>query len=63
MGFVFQINIACRKTRLESLSLAENCFASPRKYHENGNRFFRELRARLEQIIWYPLLFQLFPRH
>lgn len=40
MRFVFQINIACRKTRLESLSLAENCFASPRKYHENGKRFF-----------------------
>lgn len=40
MRFVFQINIACRKTRLESLSLAENCFASPRKYRENGKRFF-----------------------
>lgn len=37
---VFQTNIACRKTRLERLSLAENCFASPRKYHGKENRFF-----------------------
>lgn len=50
---IFRTNIVCKETRLERLSLAENCFASPRKYHgqENASVSCEALEIHLPKVV------------
>lgn len=43
----------CKETRLEGLSLAENCFASLRKYHgqENASVSCESLEINLPKLV------------